>query len=50
MNDTKMDIQRAGETVERAGAKAAAKGTKGLAKLITKVVLYFRKQFGDPKK
>ena len=50
MNDTKMDIQRAGETVERAGAKAAAKGTKGLSKLITKVVLYFRKQFGDPKK
>lgn len=33
MNDTKMDIQRSGETIERTAVKYSAKATKGLAKL-----------------
>ena len=32
MNDTKMDIQRSGETIERTAVKYSAKATKGLGK------------------
>ena len=48
MNDTKMDIQRSGETIERTAVKYSAKATKGLAKLTKMLTLYGIKMFANP--
>lgn len=48
MNDTKMDIQRSGETIEKTAVKYSAKATKGLAKLTKMLTLYGIKMFANP--
>ncbi|MCR0531752.1 hypothetical protein MKC55_20615 [[Clostridium] innocuum] len=48
MNDTKMDIQRSGETIEKTAVKYSGKATKGVAKLMKMITLYGIKMFANP--